>query len=176
MNVKDMKISTVVLGIILVIVGIFMLRYPTNSFDVMSKALGIGSIIKGLMLVGMFFKRGAKLSLKGSVSLVLGILLTIFGLMFLINPGIFAKVITYIISFWFVIIAIIGLSFSRFYKDRKVLFILNIVASICLVIGAVLILFRPISVAISMSIIIGLVLVIDGIQSIVWALTIKVID
>lgn len=176
MKVKNIKISTIILGIILTITGIFVLKDPTNSFLAMSKILGVSSIVKGIMLIIMYFRIKEYFSISAGTTLVGGILLIIFGFIFINRPSVFAAIITYLVSIWFIMVSILGFNFSIFYKYNKGLYILNILLNILLVIGAVLVLFNPASVAVSMSILVGLMLIVDGIESIIWALSIKVID
>lgn len=176
MNVKNIKISTILLGIILTITGFFFLKNPTSSFIAMSKVLGVASIIKGIMLIVMFFKVREYFSIRAGTTLAAGILLIIFGGLFIYKPSVFAAIITYLLSIWFIMLSILGFNFSVFYKYNKALYILNIVLNILLIIGGVLILFNPSSVAISMSLLIGLLLIVDGISSVIWSLSIKVID
>lgn len=176
MKVKNIKISTIVLGVLLTILGVLVIKDPQSSFLAMSKILGAASIIKGIMLIVMFFKIKEYFSIRAYSTLVGGILLIIFGVLFIYRPSVFAALITYLVSIWFIMVSILGFNLSVYYKSNKGLYILNIILNVFLIVGAVLVLFNPASVAISLSLLVGLMLIVDGIQSIVWAFSIKVID
>ena len=172
-NSKSVKTSTILLGILLVIAGFFMIAEPVESFLDMTLIIGICAIIKGIMLVVMYFRAKEHHQAIAVSSLLLGIVLVILGVIFIIKPIVFAAVVTYIISLWFMFTGIMGISSAKMYKDSKFYYVFNIILDILLIIGAVLILFNVLSAVFAASILLGTLFIIDGISSIVWACSIK---
>lgn len=167
MKVRNVKISTVFLSIVLMILGFIIIKNPSITFNILSKVVGLYAFFKGIMLLVMFFKLKDIYIVKANTSIVFGILLIIFGILFFTRPSVMATMLTYIISIWFIILSIVGFNFSVFYKNKNK-YILNMILNLLLIFGSIVILFNPKAVSSSFSVLLGLLLIIDGAISILF--------
>lgn len=109
-----MKIITIILGVILVIGGIFCMVYPAATFSTLGWLVGILLLISGINAIGNF-AGGRKAGAANTWDLVYGILTLILAVIILFSPlaaGITDVVLVYMFAFWMLIGGIIRIGGS----------------------------------------------------------------
>lgn len=137
------KVVTIIAGILMVIVGIMVFRYPLSALVSLALFFGIAIFAVGIMHIVAYFTNKEFFSSPGWL-LVQGILDIIIGILLLSNVGITAASLPYILGFWMMFTGI-----NRFVVafDLKKLGVKNwvfmLIAGILYVILSILIIFHP---------------------------------
>lgn len=161
---------SLLVGIILIIGSVFALKDPAATFLTLAIMLGITAIVRGLMLVITYYQIRNLTSFKLKFGLVIGILLIIVGIIFLFKPVFAANIFAYMVAIWFIADAINNLmSVSLLKPFGTALFIFNIILNILLLISGIILLFNPLIVGLSIPLIIGVSLLVSGIEYIILA-------
>ncbi len=161
---------SLLVGILLIISSVFALKDPAATFLTLTMLLGIAAIIRGLMLVITYYRTKDLNSFKLKINLVIGILLIIVGIIFLFKPVFAANIFAYMVAIWFIADAINNLmSVSLLKPFGTALFIFNIILNILLLISGIILLFNPLIVGLSIPLIIGVSLLVSGIEYIILA-------
>lgn len=159
-------------GVILILLAFLVFGNPMGTLLGLSLFLGIGILIAGIIIV--IIALAAKNEMENwGWKLAEGILDIIFGFMLIANPEITSVVIPFIIGFWAVfygILITIG-AFSLEKTDWKLL----ILGVLTILLGNV-IMFNPIFMGITLSIWIGITLLVAGIYNVVYSFDIKKIE
>lgn len=156
-------------GVILILLAFLVFSNPMGTLLGLSLFLGIGILITGVIIV--IIALAAKNEMENwGWKLAEGILDIVFGFMLMANPEITAVVIPFMIGFWAIfygILITIG-AFSLKKLDWKLL----IFGILTILLGNV-IMFNPIFMGITLSIWIGITLLVAGIYNVVYSLDIK---
>lgn len=168
MNKKNIKLSINALNILLIFLGLILVFVPNISLIVSTKIIGISSVAKGLVMFIMYYKLKRYFSFGINTEIIIGFALVVFGISFIIRPNIFEIVLSYIVSIWFIILAMIGFNFSNMYKNDKSKYILNIILNSLLILGSIIILFNQNSSININPLLIGVLLILDGFRSLLF--------
>ncbi|MHC1772541.1 MAG: HdeD family acid-resistance protein [Flexilinea sp.] len=161
---------SLLVGIILIIGSVFALKDPTATFLTLAIMLGIAVIVRGLMLVITYYRIKDLNSFKLKVNLVIGILLIIVGIIFLFRPIFATNLFTYIVAVWFIVDAINNLIGVRLLKPfGSIPYFCSLILNILLLIGGIILLFNPLIVGLSIPLIIGVSLLVSGIEYVILA-------
>ncbi len=160
---------SLLVGIILIIGSVFALKDPAATFLTLAIMLGITAIVRGLMLVITYYQIRNLTSFKLKFGLVIGILLIIVGIIFLFKPVFAANIFAYMVAIWFIADAINNLmSVSLLKPFGTALFFFKSFLYLLLISGIIL-LFNPLIVGLSIPLIIGVSLLVSGIEYIILA-------
>ena len=165
-----------IIGVLALILGVFMLTNPAITYEMMTLLLGLALLVFGVieMVVGIFsrnlFVSRAAVIIGAVLNIVLGILLAA-------NPGIAALTLPLILGMWMLYQSFMMISYASDLKSFKVKgYGLTLFCGIILLILAVLILLRPITVGMmTVAIYIALSFIIYGLSEIVSAFRLRTI-
>lgn len=169
-NIYKFNRSSLLCGIILVIGSMFALSNPAATFLTLAVMLGVAAVARGIMLIAAYFRIKNLTSFRMKISLVWGILLAVIGVILLFKPASAVGLFAYVVAFWFIVDALSNLLNAGILRPFGTgLFIFNIVLNILLLISGIILLFNPLIVGLSISLIIGVSLMISGIEHILLA-------
>jgi uncharacterized membrane protein HdeD (DUF308 family) len=163
-----------IIGVLAFILGVFMLTNPAITYEMMTLILGLALIVFGIieLIVGLFsrnfFVSRAAILIGAILNIVLGILLAA-------NPGIAALTLPLILGMWMLYQSFMMISYAGDLKGFKVKgYGLTLFCGIVLLILALLILLRPVTIGIfTVAIYIALSFIIYGLSEIVSAFRLK---
>ncbi|MBO5809724.1 MAG: DUF308 domain-containing protein [Bacteroidales bacterium] len=163
-----------IIGVLAFVLGVFMLTNPSITYEMMTLLLGLALVVFGIieLIVGLFsrniFVSRAAVIIGAILNIVLGILLAA-------NPGIAALTLPLILGMWMLYQSFMIISYAGDLKGFKVKgYGLTMFCGIVLLVLAVLILLRPITIGMmTAAIYIALSFIIYGLSEIVSAFRLK---
>jgi uncharacterized membrane protein HdeD (DUF308 family) len=156
-------------GLVLIFLAFLVLNNPVGALLGISTFIGIGFLITGVLSVTVSL--AAKKEMKNwSWKLAEGILDIVFGFLLIANPEITAVVIAFVLGFWVVFYGIL-LTVGAFNSDKFNL--INLIFGILIIFLGNFIMFNPIFTGLSLSIWIGISLLMAGIFNVVYSLDLK---
>lgn len=167
--VRTGKLSwiSLLMGIILIAGSISVFRKPTATFLILSTMLGIVAIIRGVILIIKHYREATS---KGKLYLSLGILLAVIGIVLSFRPAFAAYVFAYIIAIWLIADSIRNLVRVNLLKPVDTgFYMFHIVLNVLLLAAGIVLMFNPLIVGVSVSLIIGLSLLVLGIEYLTFA-------
>ena len=153
-----------ILGIILTILGIFTMIRPESMLNSIVICYGIVAAVSGIADIIFYVKMERHMGVVPTVSLTSGILSTLLGMMLILCPGAAQRLVIWLFALWIIMHSISRLSHNSF---GLVSLLLNIIG---IVIG-VMLLIEPIMAVVAFGYLIGLYLIVLGIDSIASALS-----
>lgn len=162
--------SLLLIGLLFILSGLFVLSHPKATLALIATLLGILAIIKGIY--ELWFKQwlekwtGQKL---GKV-FILGIVDIILGLLFVFRPLAGINFIVYVFAFWFILDAVLQLSFARILKTfSESYYKMIMVSNLLILLLGVILLFNPLEAGVLVVWVIALFLIITGILQLLAA-------
>ncbi len=163
-----------IIGVLAFILGVFMLTNPAITYEMMTLLLGLALMVFGIieLIVGLFsrniFVTRAAVLIGAILNIVLGILLAA-------NPGIAALTLPLILGMWMLYQSFMMISYAGDLKGFKVKgYGLTLFCGIVLLILALLILLRPMTVGVfTVAVYISLSFIIYGLAEMVSAFRLK---
>lgn len=167
---KGFNWIALLVGIVLIVGSVFAFMNPVATFLTLAIMLGIVAVVRGLMLIVAFFRISERTTFKVWFFLIVGILLTILGVIFLFRPAFAAIVFAFMIAAWFIFDAINNLiNIDRMKPSGNGIYFLSIALNLLFLVGGIITALHPWIVGISIPIIIGISLMSSGIQNLVMA-------
>ena len=170
---KDRKMfwELLIVGLILIFGGLFSLICPMQTFTLILKALGIIALTTSLAFVVRFFRMRTTYGWRSSISLTLAVFSLVVGLLFLIKPEETSNFLMYMIGFWFIAYAVFALfaSFSLRSFSLSLFWSVLIIGLLMLLAGVILVV-MPQAFGLSLGIMIGISLLLNGLEFILLAL------
>lgn len=161
---KDLKWNSIISSILMIVLGILLLLFPTLSLSVLVTMIGITACVGGLFSIIRYFTMDLKESYYRNDFLI-GIVVMTLGILILFKPTFFISLIPLILG-----IAVLFSGFAKLqdgidakrlgYKDS----LLYIILAIIDIIFGIVILFDPFGAASVMFMIIGIGLIYSGIS------------
>ncbi|WP_398573888.1 HdeD family acid-resistance protein [Staphylococcus equorum] len=166
------KWSSLVIGVIFLIIGVFILSFPEENLFAITWLIGLLFIINGFLEI--FVRRVMKKTDKNAstIVLVLGVINIILGLLILFNIVTSTTFIVYLFAIWFIINALFNMfTVTPLEKSNKGFHIVSIILNIITVVFGIILLFNPLMAAILVAIFMSSVFFIIGITYIIKALS-----
>ncbi|ULQ59633.1 DUF308 domain-containing protein [Brucepastera parasyntrophica] len=153
-----------IVGILYIIVALIAFRNPLADMLAITMIFGIMAIVSGIVLI---------INRNGTIyRIVLGVINIIFGIIFLFNLGLTASVLPYVFAVWFIAYAIANLFNLKYVRMMgKGYFWLSLIINILCIIVGIMLLFNPISSALTIAFLAGFYFLATGIEAIVYAFT-----
>lgn len=152
-------------GLIMILLAILIFMSPAGTLLAWALYIGIGFLISGVILIYQGFSvRSTEQGWGWKV--FEGILDLFLGFILVANPALTAAVVPFVIGFWGVITGIILFVSGFTGKDGKGL---RIVFGILIFIFSTIIMFNPVSAAMTIVIWIGILLLLAGIGNLIFA-------
>lgn len=157
-KLKSMFRTSVIVSLALIIVGIFLIVSPETTLSFVSYGTGIILLITGLIPTINFFinKENQKYL---DISFIFGIIFIIVGIVIIINPKIVASIVPLLIGIWMIINGVIKLYYSILI-NKTVKSISSIIISLLILVCGLLLVLNPFGGAVTLTIIIGIFLVV----------------
>lgn len=158
-------------GILFLILGIVMISRPTAALAWLVLLLGITAILSGVLDIIWYVRLRKSTRFDPTVSLVMGIISIIAGLLLLLNPVIGQWVLNIVIPVWLMSHCIARIANYGFIKVTagKTVAILTLCLNILGLLFSVILLFNPSLFTISAGVLVSVNLMIFGISSIIEA-------
>lgn len=167
MNDTANTILGAIVGGLLILFGIYLFTKPLTTLLSVAILLALGMLARGIFAILGFFRKRSALGHNDTLLLVGGILFTLLGILLLANPGFSAGVILAMVAFWFIFDGVFGLmrSFAIPTAGKWI----GILISALLLIFGISLVWNPIKAVIALNILVGLSLILSGLQVIVAA-------
>lgn len=159
------------LGILLIILGIYTFLNPNTALGAVVIIYGLVAIVTGITDIALYVSVERRTGFGSALSLVAGILSIIAGILIFINLAAGAWALTILFPIWFIahcIARLCNLGVTRMVAGTAA-YVVSIITAILGLLLGILLLFNPLASALSMVYIVGLYLVLLGIESIVIA-------
>ena len=157
-----------IIGILLV--SFMSLVNPESNLLAIVMYFGVGAIIKGCFELFNRRKINMVTGEQSNLPILIGILDIIIGVLLLFNIGASLAMLPYFFAAWFLIDSINDLFFAKVFKGvSNEMYWFTIIANVLGIILAVMLLFDPITSALTLSLLIGAYFMITGVTYIVAA-------
>lgn len=144
MNRNDINLWVSLLkGILLIILGVWLLKSPTDSLLKLSMIFGIIIILGGLLEVGLAFNY-RKINTNWGWAITSGVFDILIGAFLVSNPSFILLLITGLVSIWLLIRGIISVSYAlNLKKENNPKYIYGLIFGIVLILFATLFVWHP---------------------------------
>ncbi len=162
--------NLVIQGVIFILLGILFLLFPEEILKGISVYLGILMLVPGVVMIVLPLARNE----AGTSPVVLteGVLLTLFGLLFIFRPEIVGKLLALFVGLWMIGGGIMQVAGSASQKSMGWRYWwTQFLVGILLIIAGLVILFNAFSVSVVLMMWFGVLLIIFGIYYLVLAFT-----
>ena len=158
MQMKNCKINSYIAGIILIILGILTFLYPVEQIMTAGLLIGIGFLASALNnFTGFYYFRFRRFLALGIIDLIVGSLM-------ILQPGITAFVIPFVIGLWLFSNGMAKICAGFWLGGAKIPgWWLVLINGIALIIAALLVCVSPLISAISIMMMLSIMLIIAGI-------------
>lgn len=165
MSAKNIRWSSIIIGILFVIIAILCVSFPIENLTVITWLIGIFFIANGITEI--FFRRLTKsfVGVSSGWLVVLGILNIIFGILFLIFTGASQIAVVYMFAFWFIFSSLLGI-FTVTPEERtsKWYHFFSILVNILGVIAGIILLFNPLLGALAIAFFVSIAFLLIGVN------------
>ena len=173
--IKKAKHAYITISVIMLVLGLVLLIWPKMSLSVLCYLIGAMLIIGGVVkLVGYFSKDLYRLAFQ--FDLAFGILSILLGVVFIINPEHIISILPIVMGIFILVEGVLRVQTAMDAKTFGLstwwmMILLAIATSAC----GLLLIFKPFESAIAMMMLLGVTLLIDGVQNLWVAIyTVKV--
>lgn len=154
--------SGIILTIVFLLVGSILIVKPDISFNVISYLIGASLIVSGIYL---FIIDSKTKNIFINVFLY-AILLTLIGILIILNPITLKVILPIFLGLWFLISGIFKIRLNIYMKDEPY-FILSLITNIITVICGVILLINPVESVSAITISLGIIIVVSSISSLI---------
>lgn len=154
--------SGIILTIVFILVGGILIVKPDISFNIISYLIGASLIISGIYL---FIIDSKTKNIFINVFLY-AILLTLIGILIILNPITLKVILPIFLGLWFLISGIFKIRLDIYMKDESY-FILSLITNIITVICGVILLINPVESVSAITISLGIIIVVSSISSLI---------
>lgn len=154
--------SGIILTIVFLLVGGILIVKPDISFNIISYLTGASLIVSGIYL---FIIDSKTKNIFINVFLY-AILLTLIGILIILNPVTLKVILPIFLGLWFLISGIFKIRLDIYMKDEPY-FILSLITNIITVICGVILLINPVESVSAITISLGIIIVVSSISSLI---------
>lgn len=154
--------SGILLTIVFLLVGGILIVKPDISFNIISYLIGASLIVSGIYL----FIIDSKTNNIFINVFLYAILLTLIGILIILNPITLKIILPIFLGLWFLISGIFKIRLDIYMKDEPY-FILSLITNIITVICGVILLINPVESISAITISLGIIIVISSISSLI---------
>ena len=154
--------SGIILTIVFLLVGGILIVKPDISFNVISYLIGASLIVSGIYL----FIIDSKTNNIFINVFLYAILLTLIGILIILNPITLKVILPIFLGLWFLISGIFKIRLDIYMKDEPY-FILSLITNIITVICGVILLINPVESVSAITISLGIIIVVSSISSLI---------
>ena len=154
--------SGIILTIVFLLVGGILIVKPDISFNIISYLIGASLIVSGIYL----FIIDSKINNIFINVFLYAILLTLIGILIILNPVTLKVILPIFLGLWFLISGIFKIRLDIYMKDESY-FILSLITNIITVICGVILLINPVESVSAITISLGIIIVVSSISSLI---------
>lgn len=154
--------SGIILTIVFLLVGGILIVKPDISFNIISYLIGASLIVSGIYL----FIIDSKINNIFINVFLYAILLTLIGILIILNPVTLKVILPIFLGLWFLISGIFKIRLDIYMKDEPY-FILSLITNIITVICGVILLINPVESVSAITISLGIIIVVSSISSLI---------
>lgn len=154
--------SGIILTIVFLLVGGILIVKPDISFNIISYLIGASLILSGIYL----FIIDSKTNNIFINVFLYAILLTLIGILIILNPITLKVILPIFLGLWFLISGIFKIRLDIYMKDEPY-FILSLITNIITVICGVILLINPVESVSAITISLGIIIVVSSISSLI---------
>ena len=154
--------SGIILTIVFLLVGGILIVKPDISFNIISYLIGASLVVSGIYL----FIIDSKTNNIFINVFLYAILLTLIGILIILNPITLKVILPIFLGLWFLISGIFKIRLDIYMKDEPY-FILSLITNIITVICGVILLINPVESVSAITISLGIIIVISSISSLI---------
>lgn len=154
--------SGIILTIVFLLVGGILIVKPDISFNIISYFIGASLIVSGIYL----FIIDSKTNNIFINVFLYAILLTLIGILIILNPVTLKVILPIFLGLWFLISGIFKIRLDIYMKDESY-FILSLITNIITVICGVILLNNPVESVSAITISLGIIIVVSSISSLI---------
>ena len=154
--------SGIILTIVFLLVGGILIVKPDISFNIISYLIGASLIVSGIYL----FIIDSKTKNIFINVFIYAILLTLIGILIILNPITLKVILPIFLGLWFLISGIFKIRLDIYMKDEPY-FILSLITNIITVICGVILLINPVESVSAITISLGIIIVVSSISSLI---------
>lgn len=154
--------SGIILTIVFLLVGGILIVKPDISFNIISYLIGVSLVVSGIYL----FIIDSKTNNIFINVFLYAILLTLIGILIILNPVTLKVILPIFLGLWFLISGIFKIRLDIYMKDEPY-FILSLITNIITVICGVILLINPVESVSAITISLGIIIVISSISSLI---------
>ena len=162
--------GSLVLGILFVLTALISFQNPAGNLIAIVMVFAIFAIIKGIFEIFVRNRMKELLGYKAYAPIILGIIDILIGVDLLFNLNIGVAVLPFVFAIWFLFDSIFGLFTLDFAKRVSTgYFWFTLIVDVLGIILGVMLLFNPLSSALTLSFLVGFYFMMFGISNIVYA-------
>lgn len=154
--------SGIILTIVFLLVGSILIVKPDISFNIISYFIGASLVVSGIYL----FIIDSKTNNIFINVFLYAILLTLIGILIILNPITLKVILPIFLGLWFLISGIFKIRLDIYMKDEPY-FILSLITNIITVICGVILLINPVESVSAITISLGIIIVVSSISSLI---------
>lgn len=154
--------SGIILTIVFLLVGGILIVKPDISFNIISYLIGASLVVSGIYL----FIIDSKTNNIFINVFLYAILLTLIGILIILNPVTLKVILPIFLGLWFLISGIFKIRLDIYMKDEPY-FILSLITNIITVICGVILLINPVESVSAITISLGIIIAISSISSLI---------
>lgn len=154
--------SGIILTIVFLLVGSILIFKPDISFNIISYFIGASLVVSGIYL----FIIDSKTNNIFINVFLYAILLTLIGILIILNPVTLKVILPIFLGLWFLISGIFKIRLDIYMKDESY-FILSLITNIITVICGVILLINPVESVSAITISLGIIIVVSSISSLI---------
>ena len=154
--------SGIILTIVFLLVGGILIVKPDISFNIISYLIGATLVVSGIYL----FIIDSKTNNIFINVFLYAILLTLIGILIILNPVTLKVILPIFLGLWFLISGIFKIRLDIYMKDEPY-FILSLITNIITVICGVILLINPVESVSAITISLGIIIVVSSISSLI---------
>lgn len=159
-----------IVGIMFIIVSLIAFRDPASSLIAIVMVFGVAAIVKGLFELFYRYKLKEFTGNKATSLIVIGVLDIIVGILLLFNLGVSVSMLPYFFAVWFIVDSIGDISLASVYKAvSPAYYWFMVIINILGVILGIMLLFNPLTSALTLAYLVGFYFMMTGIMYIVAA-------
>ena len=154
--------SGIILTILFLLVGGILIVKPDISFNIISYLIGVSLVVSGIYL----FIIDSKTNNIFINVFLYAILLTLIGILIILNPVTLKVILPIFLGLWFLISGIFKIRLDIYMRNEPY-FILSLITNIITVICGVILLINPVESISAITISLGIIIVISSISSLI---------
>ena len=164
--------GSLVLGILFVLVSLISFRDPVGNLVAIVIVFAIFAILKGLFELFLRSRVKELTGYKGKMPIVIGIIDLLIGIFFIFNIGAGVVALPYVFAVWFIIDSVLALFTADLFRGiSEGHYWFTVVINVLGILLGIMLLFNPLSSALTLSFLVGFYFMVVGINQIVYALS-----